>query len=181
MSTITQTQTQIPAGTWTIDPVHSQVGFSVGYVVGTFRGSFSPVEGTLVAGDGTTELNGKAQVTGIKVQDENLATHLLAPDFFDAERTPEIGFSATDVRRSGDEVTVNGELTIKGITKPVELAGTVSDPVAHVDEKERIALTLETTIDRTQFDLNWNMPLPNGKQALANDVTLSAELYLVKA
>jgi polyisoprenoid-binding protein YceI len=181
LSTITQTQTQIPTGTWTIDPVHSQVGFAVDYLVGTFRGSFSPVAGTLVAEDGKTALNGTAQVTGIKVQDENLSTHLLAPDFFDAERTPEIGFSATDVRRSGNEVTVNGELTIKGITKPVALTGTVSDPVAHVDEKERIGLALETTIDRTQFGLNWNMPLPNGKQALANDVTLSAELYLVKA
>ena len=182
MSTITQTQTQLPTGTWAIDPVHSQVGFAVDYVVGAFRGSFSPVAGTLaVAEDGKAELKGTAQVTGIKVQDENLSTHLLAPDFFDAERTPEIGFSATDVRRSGNAVTDNGELTIKGIAKPVVLAGTVSDPVEHADEKERIALSLETTIDRTQFGLNWNTPLPNGKQALANDVTLTAELFLVKA
>jgi len=78
-------------------------------------------------------------------------------------------------------VTVNGELTIKGITQPVELTGTVGDPIAHVDEKDRIGLTLGTTIDRTQFGLNWNNPLPNGEPALANDVTLSAELYLVKA
>jgi polyisoprenoid-binding protein YceI len=182
MSTITQTQTQLPTGTWGIDPVHSQVGFAVEYLVGTFRGSFSPVEGTLsVAENGAVELKGSASVTGIKVQDENLSTHLIAPDFFDAERTPDIGFSAKDVRRSGNDVTVNGELTIKGITKPVELTGTVSDPIEHVDEKERIGLTLGTTIDRTQFGLNWNMPLPNGKQALANDVTLTAELYLVKA
>ena len=76
---------------------------------------------------------------------------------------------------------MHGELTIKGTTQPVELNGTVSAPVKHVDEKDRIGLTLETTIDRTQFGLNWNMPLPNGKQALANDVTLSAELYLARA
>jgi polyisoprenoid-binding protein YceI len=182
LSTITATRTQLPTGTWSIDPVHSQVGFAVEYMVGTFRGSFSPVEGTLaVADDGAVELKGSAQAAGIKVQDENLSMHLLAPDFFDAELTPEIGFSATDVRRAGDEVTVNGELTIKGITKPVELAGTVSDPVEHVDAKDRIGLILETTIDRTQFGLNWNLALPNGKPALANDVTLTAELYLVKA
>jgi len=182
LSTIAATQTQLPTGTWNVDPVHSQVGFAVDYLVGTFRGSFSPVTGTLaVAEDGTAELRGSAQASSIKVQDENLSTHLLSPDFFDAERTPEIGFSATDVRRSGDDVTVNGELTIKGVTQPVELAGTVSEPVEDAYGNDRIGLTLGTTVDRTQFGLNWNLPLPNGKQALANDVTLSAELYLVRA
>ena len=181
MNTTTQTQTSLPTGTWSVDPVHSQVGFAVDYLVGTFRGSFTPVEGTLaVAEDGTTELKGSAQASSIKVQDENLGTHLLSPDFFDAERTPEIRFAATDVRRSGDDVAAHGELTIKGTTQPVELKGRVSDPIKHADEKDRIGLTLETTIDRTQFGLNWNMPLPSGEPALANDVTLTAELYLVK-
>jgi polyisoprenoid-binding protein YceI len=182
LSTITQTQTQLPTGTWGIDPVHSQVAFAVDYMVGTFRGSFSPVAGALAVGeDGAAELNGTAQATGINVQDENLSTHLLSPDFFDAERTPEIAFSATDVRRSGNEVNVNGELTIKGITKSVELAGTLSEPVQDAYGSDRIGLTLETTIDRTEFGLNWNLPLPNGKPALANDVTLTAALFLVKA
>ena len=182
MNTITETQTTLPTGTWNIDPVHTQVGFAVDYLVGTFRGSFSPVEGTLaVADDGVVELKGSAQVAGIKVQDENLSTHLFSPDFFDAERTPEIAFSATDIRRSGAEVTVTGELTIKGTTQPVALAGTISDPVEDYTGKDRIGLNLATIIDRTQFGLNWNLPLPNGEPALANDVTLTAELYLVKA
>jgi polyisoprenoid-binding protein YceI len=182
LSTITQTQTALPTGTWSVDPVHSQVGFAVDYLVGTFRGSFSPVEGTLaVAEDGATELKGSAQASSIKVQDENLGTHLLSPDFFDAERAPEIRFSATDVRRSGDDVVVRGELTIKGTTRPVELTGTTNAPIQDAYGNDRIGLTLETTIDRTQFGLNWNLPLPNGEPALANDVTLTAELFLVKA
>jgi polyisoprenoid-binding protein YceI len=182
LSTITATQTQLPTGTWNVDPVHSQVGFAVDYMVGTFRGSFSPVTGTLaVAEGGAAELKGSAQASGIKVQDETLSTHLLAPDFFDAERTPQIGFSATDVRRSGDDVTVNGELTIKGITQPVELTGTIGETVEDVYGNDRIGLTLGTTIDRTRFGLNWNLALPNGKPALANDVKLTAELYLVRA
>ena len=182
MSTISPEQTKLPTGTWTVDSIHSQVGFAVDYLVGTFRGSFSPVEGTLtVVEDGAAELKGSAQASSIKVQDETLGTHLLAPDFFDVERTPAISFSATDIRRTGDEVTVNGELTIRGITHPVGLAGTISGPVQHADENDRIGLALATIIDRTQFGLNWNMPLPNGKQALANDVTLSAELYLARA
>jgi len=182
LSTITATQTKLPTGTWNVDPVHSQVGFAVDYLVGTFRGSFSPVEGTLaVVEDDAAELKGTAQASGIKVQDENLSTHLLSPDFFDAERTPGIDFSASDIRRSGANVTVNGELTIKGITEPVELTGTISDPVEDAYGNDRIGLTLVTTIDRTRFGLNWNVPLPNGKQALANDVSLAAELYLVRA
>jgi Predicted flavoprotein len=119
LNTISAIEQRLPTGTWNVDPVHSQVGFAVDYLVGTFRGSFSPVEGTLtVAEDGTAELKGSAQASGIKVQDGNLSTHLLSPDFFDIERTPEISFSAADIRRTGDEGTVNGELTIKGITRP---------------------------------------------------------------
>ena len=181
LSTIAQTQTKLPAGTWSIDPVHSQVGFAVDYMVGTFRGSFSPMAGTLaVADDGAAELNGSANVAGIKVQDENLAAHLLSPEFFDAERTPEITFAAEDIRRSGDDVTINGALAIKGTTRPVELTGTITDPIEDAYGNERIGLTVETAIDRTQFGLNWNLPLPNGKPALANDVTVTAELFLVK-
>jgi len=181
LSTITQNTTELPTGTWTIDPVHSQVGFAVEYLVGTFRGSFSPVAGTLSVGeDGDTELRGSAQATGVKVQDSNLSTHLLSPEFFDAERTPQITFAATEIHRDENDVAVDGELTIKGITHPVALRGTIADPVQDAYGNDRIGLTLTTTIDRTRFGLNWNLPLPNGKPALANDVTLTAELYLVK-
>src|SRR5690242_12313633 len=90
MSTI-ETTTALPVGAWNVDPVHSQVGFAVEYVVGTFRGSFSPVDAKLdVAEDGAATLSGKAPVSGVKVQDENLEAHLQSPDFFDAERAPEI-------------------------------------------------------------------------------------------
>jgi len=181
MSTIAATKTALPTGTWNIDPVHSQVAFAVEYMIGTFRGSFSPVAGTLAVGeDGTVKLTGSAAATSVKVQDENLGTHLLSPDFFDAERAPEITFSATDIVRDGDDVTVNGEVTIKGATQPVTLSGTIADPIEDAYGNDRIGLSLETAVDRTKFGLNWNLPLPNGKPALANDVTLTADLYLVK-
>jgi len=105
MSTIAATSTAVPTGTWNIDPVHSQVGFAVEYMIGTFRGSFSPIEGALTAGDdGTTELKGSADATSVKVQDDNLGTHLLSPDFFDAERAPKITFSASRIDRHDDFV-----------------------------------------------------------------------------
>jgi polyisoprenoid-binding protein YceI len=182
MATITETPVAVPAGTWNVDAVHSQVGFAVDYLIGTFRGSFSPVEGTLTAGaNGTVALTGSAKVADVKVQDSALTTHLLSPEFFDAERTPTIGFSATSLRRSGDDVAVDGELTIKGITRPVTLTGTITEPIQDAYGNDRIGLTLTTTVDRTAFGLNWNIPLPTGKAALADDVTLTAELYLVKA
>jgi polyisoprenoid-binding protein YceI len=179
MSTITKTE--ISAGTWQFDPTHSQVGFAVPYLVGTFRGSFSPVEATLtVSEDGGVELTGAAPVEGVKVQDENLQVHLLSPDFFDAERAPKIEFKGSDLNRAGNDVKIDGELTIKGITHPVELSGAVSDTIVDPYGNDRIGFTLETTIDRTQFDLNYNVALPSGEPALGNDVTLTAELLFVK-
>jgi len=182
MSTTTQIREQLPTGTWQVDATHSQVGFAVEYLVGTFRGSFSPVEATLaVAEDGTVELTGSAGVDGIKVQDENLAAHLLSPDFFDAEKAPRITFAASDITLSGKNVKANGELTIKNIAKPVKLTGTFADAIVDGYGNERLGLTLETVVDRTEFDLNWNNPLPTGEPALGNDVTITAELFFVKA
>ena len=182
MSTITDTKTALPTGTWQLDPVHSHVGFAVDYILGAFRGSFSPVEATLeVAEDGTAKLTGSAPVSGVKVQDENLAAHLQSPEFFDAERAPEITFASADIRRDGDQVEVDGELTVKGATLPVQLEGTITDPAGDPYGSVRIGLALSTTIDRTAFGIDWNNPLPNGEPSLANDVTLTAQLYLVKA
>jgi polyisoprenoid-binding protein YceI len=182
VSTITQTKESLPTGTWNVDPVHSQIGFAVKYVVGTFRGSFSPIEARLDVGeDGTATLSGSAPVAGVKVQDENLAEHLKSPEFFDLERAPAITFNSTQIRRSGDEIAIVGDLNIKGITHRVEARGTITDPADDAFGGVRFGLELETTIDRTQFGISWNNPLPNGEPSLANDVTLTAELYLVKA
>jgi polyisoprenoid-binding protein YceI len=182
MSTSVETREALPTGTWQLDPVHSHVAFAVDYLVGTFRGSFSPVDATLEAReDGEAVLTGTTRVENVKVQDENLEAHLQSPDFFDAERAPEIRFASRDIHRSGDRVTIAGELAIKGETAPVELTGTISEPATDPYGNERFGLKLETTIDRTQFGIIWNNPLPSGEPALANDVTLAAELSLVQA
>jgi polyisoprenoid-binding protein YceI len=178
---IQQSTETLPAGTWNVDPVHSHVGFAVEYVAGTFRGSFSPVGAKLEVGeDGQATLSGSAPVSGVNVQDENLTAHLQAPDFFDAERAPEITFRSRDVRRSGEQVTIDGDLTIRGTTQPVELRGTMTEPQDDPYGGVRFQLRVETTIDRTAYGVNWNNPLPNGQPSLANEVELSAELYLVK-
>ena len=180
-NTILETRSALPTGTWKLDPVHSHIGFAVPYGVGTFRGTFAGVEAKFQAdGDGRATLTGSAPVTGVRVQDENLAAHLQSPDFFDRERAPEITFTSTEVERTGDAVTIAGNLQIKGTTLPVKATGTVTDPAEDAHGRTRFGLTLETAVDRTQFGLNWNMELPSGDPALANDVTISAELFFVR-
>jgi len=182
VTTIEQNRQTLPTGTWQVDPVHSQVGFEIEYLVGTFRGTFSPFDATLtVDEDGSATLRGSTRVESVKVQDENLTVHLQSPDFFDAERAPELGFASSEIRLAGDALTIEGELSLKNAKRPVELRGTLGAPVVDPWGNERISLTLAGTIDRTAFGLDWNNPLPSGEPALANDVTLTAELFLVKA
>lgn len=169
-----------PAGTWSADPVHSTVGFEVGYSgVSTFRGSFRDFEATL---DGSG-LSGSAKVGSVDVKDEQLNGHLQSPDFFDAERYPEVTFKATELSRTdGDGVSAKGELTIKGVTHPITLEGTVSPaPTTDPFGREKIGLTLKSEIDRTEYGINWNAPNQSGGDYLANDVKLVADLVLIKA
>jgi polyisoprenoid-binding protein YceI len=176
MTTVQQTQA-LPTGTWTVDPVHSEIGFSVDYMAGTFRGTFAK----FAAGVDDGRIEGTTDVSSVQVKDPSLEAHLQTPDFFDAERHPQLRFVADEVVRSGDDVTVRGEITIKGETRPIELTGTISDPITDPWGNERFGLKLEGTIDRTAFGVSWNNPLPTGEPALANDVTLTADLQLVKA
>ena len=174
MSITIQQQTAVPAGTWQADSIHSSVGFEVGYLgISSFSDELKGFEAALV--DGT--LSGKAPVSSIEVKDENLKAHLQSPEFFDAERYPELSFTGTATSTG----TFEGEITIKGVTKPATLTGTVAGPVTDAYGNERYALELETVIDRTQFGIEWNAPLPGGGFALANNVKLKADLTLVKA
>jgi polyisoprenoid-binding protein YceI len=181
MST-TETLTIAPAGTWSLDPVHSRVDFEVSYLAGTFKGEFHKVAAELTVDGELAVLKGAAQVASVDVKDENLAAHLQSPDFFDAERHPELRFAADDIRLDGDrKVSVDGELTIKGVTRPVRVTGTVTAPIEDAYGNDRIGLNLTTSVDRTQFGVEWNQPLPSGDPALANDVTILAELQFVKS
>jgi polyisoprenoid-binding protein YceI len=177
----TQTLTIAPAGTWRLDPIHSSVGFEVDYLGGTFKGDFREVEATLTVDGDNARLEGIAKVASVDVKDENLSAHLQSPDFFDAERHPELRFTAEDVDLDGDAATVKGEITIKGVTKRVALAGTVTPPLADYAGNERIVIKLTTTVDRTDFGVDWNAPLPTGEPALANEVRIIGDLYFVKA
>jgi polyisoprenoid-binding protein YceI len=180
MSVTETTKTLAPGGTWTADPVHSNVSFEVGYAgVNTFRGSFTDFSATL-SGD---SLEGSAKVASVDVKDEQLNGHLQTPDFFDAQRYPEISFRATElVRHDDDTVTGKGDLTIKGNTRPIMLHGTIAPaPATDPFGRERLGLRLESEVDRTEYGIEWNAPNQSGGDYLANDVKLIAELALVRA
>jgi polyisoprenoid-binding protein YceI len=180
MST-TEILTAAAAGTWQLDPVHSTVGFEVEYLVGTFKGQFREVEAKLVVGESGASLEGVAKVASVDVKDENLAAHLQSPDFFDAERHPELRFTAEQIDLDGDTITAPGELTMKGATKPVTVTGTILHATQDAYGNDRLGLRVSTKVDRTEFGINWNTPLPTGMQALADEVTIIGELYFVKA
>src|SRR3954469_17380339 len=150
-----------PAGTWAADKVHSHVSFEVVYAgVNTFRGSFQDFDATLT-GD---SLHGSAKIASVDVKDEQLNGHLQTPDFFDAQRFPEITFTATElVRNEDDAVSGRGELTVKGVTRPITLAGAIA-PAPSVDPfgRERLGLRLESSVDRTDFGVDWNAPNQGG-------------------
>ena len=173
--TTTEIRQALPTGTWHLDPVHSSIGFEVAYMGGAFRGQFREVDATL----DDARLTGSAKVASVDVKDENLAAHLASPEFFDVERYPELRFVSTEIE-GGEELTIRGEITIKGVTLPVELTGRATEPLTDAYGRERFGLTLETKLDRTAFGLNWNLPLPSGEPALSNEVTLVAELFFVK-
>jgi polyisoprenoid-binding protein YceI len=174
MST-TETQA-VPAGTWAVDPVHSTIGFAVGYLAGTFTGTFSDFDAVLADG----VLAGSAKVASVQVKDPNLEAHLQSPEFFDADRHPELTFKSNSIERVGDRVRIDGDITIKGHTEAVEITGAFTDPISDPYGGKRFGLTLKAVIRRDGFGVSWNNPLPSGEPALANEVTIIAELQLSK-
>jgi polyisoprenoid-binding protein YceI len=173
--------TKIPSGTWSIDPVWSALEFEVkkmGLI--NVKGRVPGFIGTIRGGENPS-IEGTVDVSSIVTFDETRDTHLQSPDFFDAARHPEIRFASTSIGTDGDELVVRGDLTIKGTTKPVELRGSFLGTSTDLMGNDRIALELSGTIDRTDFGLNWNLPLPSGGFLLPNEVTVKASLAAVKA
>jgi polyisoprenoid-binding protein YceI len=166
-------------GTYTADPVHSNLGFSVPYQgVSIFRGTLTEVDARLVDG----RLEGTAPVESISITTpETFRAHVLSEEFFDVEAHPEVQFVSTtlDVHEDG-RVDVAGELSIRGVTRPVHATGTWTAPDTDAFGNTRANLALKAVIDRTEWGMNWNAPLPSGGNALGTEVTLTISLSLVE-
>jgi polyisoprenoid-binding protein YceI len=180
MSTETITQ-NIPAGTWAVDPVHSSVTFAVTHNgVTTFRSCFEKYDARLTGGE-EARLEGTVDVASIAIDEEMLKGHLLSPEFFDVQRFPQLRFASTELSAAEDgALRVAGDLEIHGETRKVEASGRF----AHLGEdaygKARVGLSVESTVDRRDFGLDWQAQLPSGGDVLDYAVTISVELELVR-
>ncbi|MCL2770310.1 MAG: YceI family protein [Solirubrobacterales bacterium] len=175
MSTTVQ---QVAPGTYTSDPVHSSFGFAIKHNgISTFRGHFQEVAATLENG----VLTGTAQVESVSTPIAPLKEHLLSPEFFNASDTPTIEFRSSEIRVAQDGAAeVTGELTIRGVTKPVTARGTYGAG-QNMRGAEIVGFELEATIDRRDYGLDWQAQLPSGGDVIAWDVTLEVRLELLKA
>lgn len=185
MSTTTATVGSLPeTGVWSIDTVHSTVDFSVSHhVVATFRSSFTNITGSFNGDRGA--LAGEVQASEITLTGlDRLKSHILTPDFFNAEEFPTFAFRSSSIEQRGSELTVKGELTLRGVTRPIIAAGLVRGPqaVRHGDGRvtERLGIDLSTTIDRRDFGIDFNREAAEGLYNIGWDVQVQAalELYL---
>jgi polyisoprenoid-binding protein YceI len=175
---------EIPTGTWSIDPVHSSIGFGVKHFgVSTFRGSFSAAAGTLVTEDGALRsVEGKVRIENLVTEEPQLTAHLHSEDFFDAANHPEITFESTSIEQvDGDRLRINGELTIRGVTRPVELdaeiEGACDDPYGNT----RLGISATGAVDRTDWGITWNAPpLANGALVVGERVAVTLHVEAVR-
>ncbi|HVS99908.1 MAG TPA: YceI family protein [Solirubrobacterales bacterium] len=179
MSTDTVNQ-KVPAGTWTVDPVHSSISFAITHNdVATFRSGFETYEATLTGGE-EPRLAGSVDVQSIDIDEPQLRGHLMSPEFFDLERFPKLTFTSTrfDVADDGS-VRLAGELDIHGAAREVEATGRFGELGADLGGRPRVALSVSTAVDRRDFGMEFNADLPSGGQVLEWEVAIAVDLELV--
>lgn len=180
MSTETINQQQVPAGSWAVDPVHSSISFAVTHNgVTTFRSGFERYEAHLSGGE-QPRLEGTVEVASVEIDEEMLKGHLLSPEFFDTQRFPQLRFGSTELSVGEDgSLRVAGDLEIRGEARKVEASGRFAQLGGDLAGKARVGLSIEATVDRRDFGLDWQAQLPSGGDVLDYAVTISVELELV--
>jgi polyisoprenoid-binding protein YceI len=176
---------EVPAGTYKVDPAHSEIAFSVRHLgLSTVRGVFTESDAMIIFPDaGLSEMQAEAtiQAASVNTNEADRDTHLRSADFFDADNHPTITFSDLNVVSvDGSEFTLEGDLTIRGVTKPItlegEYLGTAVDPWGN----QRVGLTAEGTIDRTEFGLTWNDVLEAGGFLVGDEVTIALDIQALR-
>jgi polyisoprenoid-binding protein YceI len=175
------TETAEATGVWTVDKVHSTVHYEIEHNgAATYRGNFNDIDAELTYGDDGAKITGSVNLDSVDLKDEQQKGHVLSPDFFDAERYPTIDFASSDIQLDNAEVVVTGDLTVKGVSKPVTIRGSIGAPGPTLAGTETIPVSLHTTINRQDYGVSFNAELPNGNKVLGDDVYVSVELELVQ-
>jgi polyisoprenoid-binding protein YceI len=174
--------TQLGTGTWAIDPVHSSINFSVRHLmVSKVRGSFGSFSGAItVAEDGTPSVTAEIDITSLHTGNEQRDAHVLAADFFDAEKYPTATFTATGVESSGDDYVLNGDFTLKGVTKPITLSLVFNGVNPGMGHGEVAGFEASVVLNRKDFGIDFNAPLETGGTVVGDKVTISLEIEALK-
>ncbi|MDS1116027.1 YceI family protein [Gordonia westfalica] len=183
MTAATTVKAPIPAGTWTIDAVHSTVGFSVKHLmVSKVRGTFDTFSGTItVSEDGTPAVEAEIDVTSINTKNEQRDGHIKSADFFDAEQFPKATFVSTGVRQNGDDYVLDGDFTLKGVTKPVSLELEYNGTNPGMGQGTVAGFDAKTVINRKDFGIDIEMPLEGGGVVVGDKITITLEIEAVQA
>lgn len=178
----TATETGLSAGTWAIDPVHSTIGFSVRHLmVSKVRGTFDEFSGAItVAEDGTASVTAEIAVNSINTRNEQRDAHLKAADFFDAETYPTATFTSTGVRPDGDRYALDGEFTLKGITKPVTLELEYNGVNPGMGHGQVAGFDATVVLNRRDFGIDIDTPLETGGTVVGDKVTITLEIEALK-
>ena len=177
--------TQIPTGTYSIDPSHSRVEFGVKHLgIATVKGSFATFEGTLeVDGDlESARAFGTVDVASVDTKEARRDEHLRSGDFFDAENPPRMTFRSTEIRPSGEDTfEIAGELELRGVTREIvlqaEITGTETDPWGG----ERVGLEITGQLNRGEYGLTWNQVLGSGNVLVSDKVKLALDISAVRS
>lgn len=175
---------RVPTGKWNVDPAHSAVEFQVKHMmIATVRGRFTEFEGTIEAAPDIDDsrVSGAVKAASIDTNQPDRDVHLRSPDFFDAERHPEIRFESRRIAPlGGARFRVVGDLTIKDTTREVELEATVHGANRDPWGNQRVGVSCEGTIDRKDFDLTWQQALETGGFLVGDEVKVSVDISAVK-
>src|SRR3954470_1351932 len=176
------TATQLQAGTWAIDPVHSSIAFSVRHLlVSKVRGHFNTFSGAVVVGeDGTPSVTAEIAIDSVDTRNEQRDAHLKAADFFDVEHYPTASFVSTAVRENGDSYVLDGDFTLKGITKPVTLDLEFNGTNPGMGHGEVAGFTASVVLNRKEFGIDIDMPLETGGAVGGDTVTIPREIEALK-
>jgi polyisoprenoid-binding protein YceI len=176
------TTTEISAGTWAIDPVHSSIAFSVRHLlVSKVRGQFKAFSGAVVIGeDGTPSVSAEIAIDSVDTGNEQRDAHLKAADYFDVEQHPTATFASTGVRQSGEGYVLDGVFTLKGIAKPVSLDLEFNGTNAGMGHGEVAGFTASVVLSRKDFGIDVDMPLETGGTVVGDKVTITLEIEALK-
>jgi polyisoprenoid-binding protein YceI len=174
--------TDLSAGTWAIDPVHSSVTFSVRHLmVSKVRGNFDEFSGAIVvAEDGTPSVTAEIGVDSVNTRNEQRDAHLKAADFFDAQQYPKATFVSTGVRADGDDYVLDGDFTLRGVTKPIQLRLEFNGVNPGMGHGEVAGFDASVVLNRKDFGIDIDMPLETGGAVVGDKVTITLEIEALK-